>query len=174
MWNLSSWYSVTPAAETQIRGPKHSGSWWPDFKAHARLQLRWWSLWGLASYQSWEPANRSTRRCCYAGRAASALPQPCTRGGPGPRGSSAPCHTQPYPCYCPLPTRHPQRATQKEVCQRSLAGQETHSFTTHLTNSLKLLTLRLLADTSGTVTWWRWSRSLLNFQFFFTLLIVIK
>lgn len=148
--------SAIPSAETQIRGTKHSGPRWRDFKTYPWLQPEQRSLRGLASHQPREPANRSSGGRRYAGRSPHAFPESGTRGWPGARGSPASCHPQPHPRHSTLPTRNPQRATQKEVCQRSLAGQETHPVTTHLIRLLKLLTLRLRAETSGTVTWHPW------------------
>lgn len=148
--------SAILSVETQIRGTKHSGPRWRDCETYPWLQPEQRSLRGLASHQPREPANRSSGGRRYAGRSPHAFPKSSTRGWPGARGSPASCHPQPHPCHSTLLTRDPQRATQKEVCQRSLAGQETHPVTTHLIRFLKLLTLRLPAETSGTVTWHPW------------------
>lgn len=147
---------MIPFAETQIRGTKQPGPWWCYFETYPRLQHEQWSLWGLASHQPRDSANRSSRGRCHAGRSPYALPQSSPRGGSGTRGSTASRYPQPHPRHSPLPTRDPQRAAQKEVRQRGVAGQEAHPVTPHLIRMLTLLTLRLPADTPGTVTWIPW------------------
>lgn len=165
------WHLIS-SVETEIWRTKYSRSGWPHIKT-SRLQLRWWSLWRPAPYQSWEPTHGGSRRSSNAGWASPPLSQSGARSGPCPRGSPASRHPQPHPCHGTLSTRDPQRAAQKEVRQRSMARQETHPVTTHLTSLSKLLTLILPADTSGTVTWQRWTFSLRKPSVFVFLQLVV-